>query len=121
MKIWAVISIKKQPGEGKNALLAYAETRVAKRPENSVVLDEGQPLVKGKWVPCGTKPLAVVFDIDETTLSNVRHIQANDYGYLPKVWDAWVAPGNAPPRATVQARLARPEWKIEVVATAAVA
>src|SRR4051812_40784543 len=39
--------------------------------------------------------LAIVFDIDETTLSNVRHIQANDYGYLPKIWDAWVAEGQA--------------------------
>ena len=44
-----------------------------------------------------------------------------DFDGMNAVWDAWVAPGNAPPRATVQARLARPEWKIEVVATAAVA
>ncbi|MDN3543966.1 MAG: RidA family protein [Roseateles asaccharophilus] len=35
-------------------------------------------------------------------------------------WDAWVAEGNAPPRATVQAQLARPEWKVEIVVTAAV-
>lgn len=35
------------------------------------------------------------------------------------VWDAWVVPGQTPPRATVQAKLARPEWKIEVVVTAA--
>ncbi|MGC9183900.1 MAG: RidA family protein [Thiomonas sp.] len=32
------------------------------------------------------------------------------------VWDAWVAPGHTPPRATVQARLADPRWRIEVVA-----
>jgi len=35
------------------------------------------------------------------------------------VWDAWVAAGHTPPRATVQAKLAKPEWKIEVVVTAA--
>lgn len=35
-------------------------------------------------------------------------------------WDAWVAAGNAPPRATVEANLARPEWKIEIVVTAAI-
>ena len=34
-------------------------------------------------------------------------------------WDEWVAPGNAPPRATVQARLAKPEWLVEMVVTAA--
>jgi enamine deaminase RidA (YjgF/YER057c/UK114 family) len=31
-----------------------------------------------------------------------------------------VVPGHTPPRATVQANLARPEWKIEMVVTAAV-
>jgi enamine deaminase RidA (YjgF/YER057c/UK114 family) len=42
-----------------------------------------------------------------------------DFPAMNAVWDAWVAPGQAPPRATVQAALARPEWKIEVVVTAA--
>jgi enamine deaminase RidA (YjgF/YER057c/UK114 family) len=36
------------------------------------------------------------------------------------VWEAWVVPGHTPPRATVKADLARPEWKIEIVVTAAV-
>lgn len=35
------------------------------------------------------------------------------------VWDAWVAEGHTPPRATVEANLANPEWLIEVVVTAA--
>lgn len=43
-----------------------------------------------------------------------------DFGGMNSVWDAWVVPGQTPPRATVQAALARPEWKIEVVVTAAV-
>ncbi len=47
--------------------------------------------------------LAVVFDIDETTLSNLRHIQANDYGYLPKIWNAWVSEGQATAIYPVQA------------------
>jgi enamine deaminase RidA (YjgF/YER057c/UK114 family) len=42
-----------------------------------------------------------------------------DFQAMNTVWDAWVAPGNAPPRATVQASLARPEWRIEIVVTAA--
>jgi enamine deaminase RidA (YjgF/YER057c/UK114 family) len=42
-----------------------------------------------------------------------------DYDGMNAVWDDWVPPGDAPPRATVQARLARPEWKIEIVVTAA--
>jgi enamine deaminase RidA (YjgF/YER057c/UK114 family) len=43
-----------------------------------------------------------------------------DFAAMNKVWDAWVPAGHTPPRATVQASLARPEWKIEVVVTAAV-
>lgn len=35
------------------------------------------------------------------------------------VWDAWVAPGHTPPRATVEARLARNEVLIEIVVVAA--
>jgi len=42
-----------------------------------------------------------------------------DIGAMNAVWDAWVVPGTAPPRATVQAALADPAWKIEVVVTAA--
>ncbi|MFY8125413.1 MAG: RidA family protein [Hydrogenophaga sp.] len=43
-----------------------------------------------------------------------------DISAMNTVWDAWVVSGTAPPRATVQAALARPEWKIEIVVTAAV-
>jgi enamine deaminase RidA (YjgF/YER057c/UK114 family) len=42
-----------------------------------------------------------------------------DFAGMNEVWDDWVAPGDAPPRATVQAKLARAEWKIEIVVTAA--
>ena len=42
-----------------------------------------------------------------------------DFAAMNEVWEDWVAPGDAPPRATVQANLAKPEWKIEMVVTAA--
>ena len=42
-----------------------------------------------------------------------------DFNAMNVVWEDWVAPGDAPPRATVQAHLVKPEWKIEVVVTAA--
>lgn len=35
------------------------------------------------------------------------------------VWDEWVAPGAAPPRATVEAKLARADCLVEIVVTAA--
>jgi enamine deaminase RidA (YjgF/YER057c/UK114 family) len=47
-------------------------------------------------------------------LTNIAEI-----GAMNEVWDAWVVPGSAPPRATVQAPLADPSWHIEIVVTAA--
>jgi enamine deaminase RidA (YjgF/YER057c/UK114 family) len=43
-----------------------------------------------------------------------------DFAGMNAAWDAWVVPGHTPPRATVEAKLARPEWKVEIVVTAAV-
>lgn len=43
-----------------------------------------------------------------------------DIAAMNEVWDAWVAAGHAPPRATVQAALTDPTWRIEVAVTAAV-
>jgi len=43
-----------------------------------------------------------------------------DFTAMNVVWEGWVVPGETPARATVQAALAKPEWKIEIVITAAV-
>lgn len=43
-----------------------------------------------------------------------------DFPAMNAVWEQWVAKGEAPPRATVQAALAKPEWRVEMVVTAAV-
>jgi enamine deaminase RidA (YjgF/YER057c/UK114 family) len=43
-----------------------------------------------------------------------------DFAGMNQAWDAWVVAGHTPPRATVQASLAKPEWKVEIVVTAAV-
>lgn len=40
-------------------------------------------------------------------------------GEMNAVWDAWVAPGHAPARATVEAKLASPGYGLEITAVAA--
>jgi predicted secreted acid phosphatase len=40
--------------------------------------------------------LAIVFDLDETLLSNWPEIESIGLGYSPPVWEAWVADGKAP-------------------------
>jgi enamine deaminase RidA (YjgF/YER057c/UK114 family) len=42
-----------------------------------------------------------------------------DFPAMNAVWDEWVVAGHTPPRATVQAPLAKPAWKVEIVVTAA--
>lgn len=36
------------------------------------------------------------------------------------VWDSWIAPGNTPARATIEAKLAAPQYRVEIIVTAAV-
>ena len=42
-----------------------------------------------------------------------------DFPAMNAVWEAWLPAGHAPARATVVARLAKPEWRVEMVVTAA--
>jgi enamine deaminase RidA (YjgF/YER057c/UK114 family) len=59
---------------------------------------------------------------DKTKLLRAEIFLADfaDFAAMNRVWEAWVAPDHTPARATVQAALAKPEWKIEIVVTAAV-
>ena len=42
-----------------------------------------------------------------------------DFQPMNAAWEAWLPAGQAPPRATVKADLAKPEWRVEMVVTAA--
>jgi enamine deaminase RidA (YjgF/YER057c/UK114 family) len=41
------------------------------------------------------------------------------FGEMNAVWDGWVSPGNTPARATVEAKLAAPQFKVEIMVVAA--
>ncbi len=43
----------------------------------------------------------------------------SDFAAMNKVWESWVAAGQTPARATVQAALAKPQYKVEIVVAAA--
>jgi enamine deaminase RidA (YjgF/YER057c/UK114 family) len=43
----------------------------------------------------------------------------NDFAAMNAVWDAWVPEGHAPARACGEAKLARPDLRVEVIVTAA--
>lgn len=42
-----------------------------------------------------------------------------DFPAMNSVWDQWVVKGATPPRATVEAKLAKPEYKVEIKVIAA--
>jgi enamine deaminase RidA (YjgF/YER057c/UK114 family) len=42
-----------------------------------------------------------------------------DFAAMNTIWDAWVAPGKAPARACVEARLASPDLRVEISIVAA--
>ncbi|MEX0303384.1 MAG: RidA family protein [Leisingera sp.] len=41
-----------------------------------------------------------------------------DFAEMNAVWDAWIPQGHAPARACGEAKLARPELKVEIIVTA---
>jgi len=43
-----------------------------------------------------------------------------DFAAMNSVWERWVSPGNPPARATIEAKLANPAYKIEILVIAAV-
>ena len=51
--------------------------------------------------------------------ANIWITDMKTFGEMNAVWDAWVAPGHTPARATVEAGLASPDYKVEIMVVAA--
>ena len=51
--------------------------------------------------------------------ANIWIADMANFAEMNAVWDAWVAPGNTPARATVEAKLASPDYKFEIMVVAA--
>ena len=51
--------------------------------------------------------------------ANIWLTDIKTWSQMNEVWDAWVSPGNAPARATVEAKLAAPGLSVEIMVQAA--
>lgn len=51
--------------------------------------------------------------------ANIWLADMASFNEMNSVWDAWVAPGHTPARATVEAKLASPVYKVEIMMVAA--
>jgi enamine deaminase RidA (YjgF/YER057c/UK114 family) len=83
---------------------------------------------KGKSVTEQTKDILSQIDgllakagTDKTKLltANIWITDMANFAEMNSVWDAWVSAGNTPARATVEAKLATPDYKVEIMVVAA--
>ena len=83
---------------------------------------------KGKSVAERTKNILSQIDgflalagTDKTKLlsANIWITDMANFAEMNSVWDSWVSPGNTPARATVEAKLASPDYKVEIMVVAA--
>ena len=95
---------------------------------NTVYL-AGQVGGPGKSVTEQTKDVLAAVDrlLKEAGTDKSKLLQAiiwlddmKDFGEMNAVWDSWVDPANTPARATGEAKLATPEYKVEIIITAAI-
>jgi enamine deaminase RidA (YjgF/YER057c/UK114 family) len=95
---------------------------------NTVYL-AGQVGTPGKSVAEQTKDVLASVDrlLKEAGSDKSKILQAiiwladmADFAEMNAVWDKWVDGPNAPARATGEAKLATPEYKVEIIITAAV-
>ena len=82
----------------------------------------------GKSVAEQTKDILATIDgylaqarTDKTKIlsANIWLADIGTFAEMNSVWDAWVSPGNTPARATVEAKLAAPAYKVEIMVVAA--
>jgi len=83
---------------------------------------------KGKSVGEQTKSVLAQIDgllakagTDKSKLltANIWITDMANFAEMNAVWDGWVSPGNTPARATVEAGLAAPDYKVEIMVVAA--
>jgi enamine deaminase RidA (YjgF/YER057c/UK114 family) len=95
---------------------------------NGIVYLAGQVGAPGASVAEQTKAVLAAIDrllaaagTDKTRLLTAQIWLADmgTFAEMNAVWDGWVAPGNAPARATGSADLATSDYRVEIIVTAA--
>ncbi|WP_282610068.1 RidA family protein [Pelagibius sp. Alg239-R121] len=96
---------------------------------NGTVYLAGQVGAPGQSVTAQTTAILESIDrlLGEAGSSKARILQAtiwldsmNDFAEMNAVWDAWVDSANPPARAAGESRLAKPDFKVEIIIVAAV-
>lgn len=80
----------------KAAVLAYIDSGAYQRDLAVAAAPAKKWIVERAAARRPGERLAVVFDIDETVLSNLPVMRAEDFGYNPTEWEHWIETANAP-------------------------
>jgi enamine deaminase RidA (YjgF/YER057c/UK114 family) len=92
----------------------YLAGIVAANPDADVAIQTRQILetIDGLLATAGTSKSKIL-------TATIWLADISTFGEMNGVWDAWVDPANTPARATVEARLAAPAYKVEIMVIAA--
>ncbi|MEJ6781638.1 MULTISPECIES: RidA family protein [Phyllobacteriaceae] len=95
---------------------------------NNTVYLAGQVGAPGESVAAQTKTILAEIDslLAKAGTDKTKILQAiiwlddmSTFAEMNSVWDSWVPQGHTPARATGEAKLAAPEYKVEIIVTAA--
>jgi enamine deaminase RidA (YjgF/YER057c/UK114 family) len=98
-----------------NGNTVYLAGIVANEPKGKDVAAQAKDIlsqIDGLLAAAGT-------DKSKLLSANIWLTSMSDFAAMNAVWDAWVSPGNTPARATVEAKLAAPDYRIEIMVVAA--
>jgi len=93
----------------------YLAGQVANQTAGKSVTEQTQEIlsiIDGLLAEAGT-------DKSKILMANIWLTDMATFQEMNAVWDAWVSPGNTPARATVEARLAAPQFRVEIAVVAA--
>ena len=96
--------------------IVYLAGQVADDPSQDVAGQTRQILaaIDGLLAQVGTDKTRILS-------STIYLADIGTFAQMNSAWDPWVPPGQAPARATVEARLATPQYQVEIQVVAALA
>jgi enamine deaminase RidA (YjgF/YER057c/UK114 family) len=109
-----------EPGARMSAAVVHGNTvylagQVARNAAGRSVTEQTKDIlsiIDGLLAQAGT-------DKSKLLSANIWLSDIATFNEMNAVWDGWVAPGNAPARATVEAKLAAPQYTVEIAVIAA--
>ncbi|QCI64502.1 RidA family protein [Phreatobacter stygius] len=111
---------RKQVGPRMSGAVVHGNTiylagQVAKTAAGKSVTEQTADIlsiIDGLLAECGSSKLNLLS-------ANIWLSDMSTFAEMNAVWDGWVAPGHTPARATVEAKLAAPQFTVEIMVVAA--